>query len=135
MRLMAKSALFLCVVLVCTLMIGCGGGPSIAPVQGNVTCNGEPVTGGTVMFNPIPEDGKVNADARSAMGILDSSGHYVLSTNADGDGALVGKHNVEVIDNAGEEEGGAGLPGALPDGFEVEVTAGDNTIDLELEPK
>ena len=81
------SAVFL--MLPGVLLPGCGGsGLSLGTVSGKVTCQGKPVTVGTVVF--VPEKGP------SASGALDANGRYALSTKSPGDGAVVGKHRVIV---------------------------------------
>lgn len=55
--------------------IGCssgGGGPTLAPVDGEVTYMNKPIAGATVMF--IPEKGPL------ALGITDAEGKFRLST-------------------------------------------------------
>ncbi|RMG00853.1 MAG: hypothetical protein D6741_06100 [Planctomycetota bacterium] len=124
-------------VLVAALVsiVGCGG-PKMASVEGTVTCNGQPVKGVIVVFNPVPSDGET-AVTRPSMGVTDDAGHYVLSTEREGDGAAVGKHKVSIspaaqTDDTTEPEDV--LPGTLPKDYVVEVKPGDNTIDLELTP-
>jgi hypothetical protein len=72
------------------LLGGCGAAPTnIAPVQGRVTLNGEPVKGGDVLFMPTtvgkPSRGRINPD-----------GSYSMTTKSDFDGALIGRHEVEI---------------------------------------
>lgn len=75
-----------CVAWLCT---GCDNHPRLVPVGGNVTIDGQPLTKGFVRF--IPETG------RAASGELDSQGRFQLSTFEDFDGALLGRHRVEII--------------------------------------
>jgi hypothetical protein len=140
MQQLMRGILFLFVCVSLVSLVGCG--EKIAPVSGTVTCNGEPVTGAMVEFYPIPPEGEVNAATRSAIGQLDENGNYTLSTNAEGDGAWVGRHSVqitpdvEVIETEDDEiEIETKLPGTLAEDYEVEVKSGKNTIDIELEPK
>lgn len=67
---------------------GCSGsgGLETAPVKGNVTYNGKPLTYGRVSFRP--EAGS------PATGEIQSDGSFTLSTYHNGDGAIVGKHLV-----------------------------------------
>lgn len=74
---------------------GCDGTPEAAaklsttvPVSGVVTYKGNPLTRGTVVFEP---------DAgRPAHGAIQPDGHYTLSTFKDGDGAVEGAHRVSI---------------------------------------
>lgn len=69
--------------------LGCGsGGNSSAHVEGKVTLDGKPLSGGTVTF--FPEGG------RSASGQIQADGTFTLSTFADRDGAIPGHHKVTV---------------------------------------
>ncbi len=58
-------------------------------MAGTVLIDGQPLTKGFVRF--IPDTG------RAASGELDAQGRFELSTFEDRDGALIGRHRVEVI--------------------------------------
>jgi hypothetical protein len=58
--------------------------------------DGAPVTEGAVLFTP--------ARGRLARGTLSKNGTFTLSTYKDGDGAIVGIHQVAVISRMGNEE-------------------------------
>jgi hypothetical protein len=60
-----------------------------ASVTGTVTLDGKPVTEGVVLFTP--------ARGKLARGALSEDGTFTLSTYKDGDGAIVGTHQVAVI--------------------------------------
>jgi hypothetical protein len=71
---------------------GSGSGPgagTMVPVKGKVTYKGQPVTTGTVVFEP--DDG-----GREAHGDVKSDGTFVLTTFKDSDGAHPGTHRVAV---------------------------------------
>ena len=68
--------------------VGCSGGPRIVPVSGRVLIDGKPLTTGYVRV--IPEN------ARAAGGSIDSDGRFILTTDRDGDGCVVGKHAVSI---------------------------------------
>jgi len=74
---------------------GCGSGggalPSLIPVKGKVTYKGQPLTKGTIRFEP---DGY----GRMATGTLQSDGTFVLSTLKKDDGVVAGSHKVSVSD-------------------------------------
>jgi hypothetical protein len=79
------------VVCMAAIALGAGCGNSnrkTAPVEGTITYKGKPVPHGTVMFQPD--------DGPAATGEI-QNGRYVLTTDPDGDGAVLGKHKVTVI--------------------------------------
>jgi hypothetical protein len=80
-------------VLVVGACWGCGPGagslPSLVQVKGKVTYKGQPVTQGTVTFEP-------EGYGRPARGKLQSDGTYSLTTLKDGDGVVLGAHRVAV---------------------------------------
>ncbi len=68
---------------------GCNRGPAMAPVSGKVTYKGQPLKHGNVLFQPSvgpPAKGEIGPD-----------GSYTLSTYKKNDGAVLGKHRVQVI--------------------------------------
>jgi hypothetical protein len=76
--------------------VGCGGNgagtmPSLVPVTGKVTFKGQPLTSGTVRFEP-------DDFGRPASGKLQPDGTFVLSTLKDGDGVVAGHHLVSITD-------------------------------------
>src|SRR5436190_22388546 len=72
------------------IVAGCGDSrPKRVPVSGKVLIDGEPLKFGGVMF--VPENG------RSSSGTLDANGHFALTCYTDNDGALIGKHKVQVF--------------------------------------
>jgi hypothetical protein len=70
-------------------LIGCDNRPRRVPVSGKVLIDGEPLKFGAVVF--VPEGG------RSSSGTLDSNGHFVLTCFSPNDGALLGKHAIQVF--------------------------------------
>ena len=82
--------------LLAVALAGCGPGHgmTLGLVQGKVTYNGEPLKYGTVSFVP---DASKGTDGPIATGIIKEDGTYILSTDAGGDGALVGHHKVSVV--------------------------------------
>src|SRR4051812_7957181 len=68
---------------------GCDSRPTRVPVSGKVLIDGEPLTYGAVVFSP--EGG------RQSSGIIDKAGHFTLTCFEPGDGALIGKHHVQVL--------------------------------------
>ena len=122
------------------LLPACGGDSNTTPtvpVEGTVTYKGKPLPKGTIQF--VPENG------RPAGGAI-SDGHFVLTTNVEGDGAAPGKHSVAVTayeevpatKKGHEPISKALLPGnygnAGSSGISVQVPAGgikDLTINLQ----
>lgn len=119
-------------------MSGCGGHSfQVARAGGKVTCNGQPVTGGRVMFSPIAE-GKT-PPGKAAFGEIGSDGTFVLSTFGKADGAVVGKHEVTFmsayVDDEDDEVArqAAKLPCQTPKGLVLEVVAGQaNDFNIEM---
>jgi len=78
--------------------LGCssgGGGPALAPVDGEVIYQGKPIAGANVLF--VPEKGPV------ALGITDTDGKFRLSTGGSR-GAVVGNCKATVSVAAPEDE-------------------------------
>src|SRR6267154_4934311 len=80
---------------------GCGGGPTLPPrakVTGLVTLDGKALPTGMVTFVP---DRSRGTSGPPAVGGIDSTGHYQLTTDrqSEGDGAVVGFHLVRVFAN------------------------------------
>src|SRR5215211_8572073 len=74
------------------ITIGCGDGrPARMAVSGVVTIDGAPVTRGSVKFVP--------AQGRPSFGDIGSDGHFTLTCYDGKDGALPGKHRVQVDAN------------------------------------
>jgi hypothetical protein len=81
-------------ILVTTLLpcFGCdhkSKGVAVAEVSGRVTIDQKALEWGTVIFTP--------AQGRSSTGMIQPDGTYKLTTFSDGDGAVVGAHDVAVI--------------------------------------
>lgn len=107
-------------------------------MKGKVSYRGQPVAGGLVILTP-------ESGGNAAMGNLESSGEFQLTTFEKNDGAAPGKYNVAIQVFPAE---GAGLPGAefgnkkppIPQkymsettsGLTAEITAGDNALDFQL---
>lgn len=68
-------------------LTGCGG-LRLGKVSGRITVDGEPVPDGVVMF--YPEAGP------TAVGEIRPDGTYSLTTQKQGDGAVVGTHRVTI---------------------------------------
>jgi hypothetical protein len=69
--------------------LGCSDGrPTRVPVSGRVMIDGRPLTKGSVRF--VPEG------ARPSAGSLDSQGRFNLTCYDGEDGAVIGRHRVQV---------------------------------------
>lgn len=147
MRLLKKCFLIVAVVLSGASVPGCGGGAfDTAEVSGRVTCNGEPINRGQVIFRPFVQNSE-ERPGKSAIGHLNENGEFSMLTTYDlGDGAVVGTHKVQVIpkgyvidDDDEEEQSSAPVkryPCIQRGGFTehiVEVKGGEtNILDIEL---
>lgn len=117
--------------------LGCGdSAPSVAPVRGKVTLNGQPLSTGMVMTMP--------SAGRGAGGEIGPDGTFELTTPEYGDGAQPGMHKVAVraYDNSGvtdpELASGKSLvpsryANPMTSGLTIEVKSdGENAPTLEL---
>lgn len=100
-----------CVVFgACLLVLAClgctPGGPAIEPVEGTVTLDGKPLPNASVVF--VPEED------RPAGATTDSQGHYVLTFTEGREGAVLGKHKVQIrtARDPGETPSGEPIPAA-----------------------
>ena len=123
---------------------GCESRTPTGKVSGKVSLQGQPVTGGSVTFVPIAQSG--TTAGRPAIGPIQPDGTFTLSTYAQGDGAIIGRHRVMFSAPTGKQEeagkhaeGQASAPapadpfaGVTPKESQVEVKSGENTIDIEL---
>jgi len=134
-----KWPLGLCLVM--GLCAGCGKSRAfeVAPVQGTVTLDGEPVTRGMVTFVP---DEKSGTKGPIGVGKIEEDGSYHIVTlpNADSlNGAVVGRHRIRVShfasDRYSETRDAVRLYSSeTTSGLTAEVKPGvTNAIDLPLE--
>lgn len=76
---------------ICAVCLGCGGdGFDISLASGVVQRNGTPLSGGKVLFSPLDSQ-------KSAIGLVQPDGTFVLSTLSDGDGAMPGRYRVGIV--------------------------------------
>ena len=123
-----------CVLSVLAFLSGCGSLEfPLAKVRGKVLCDGAPLAWGEVIFTPRPAEGGTPQleTGKAATGQIGEDGQFELSTYAEGDGAIVGRHEVQVLPSGlrGENEP---FPCMTTGGYFVEVTEGDNELTLEL---
>ena len=119
--------------LLCPILalLGCSDGrPTRVPVSGTVMIDGKPLTKGSVRF--VPEG------ARPSAGSLDSQGRFNLTCYDGEDGAVIGRHRVQV--SASEIVGAEKVVWHAPtkyadfrtSGIEVEVTQPVDDLVIEL---
>ncbi|MBA2114854.1 carboxypeptidase regulatory-like domain-containing protein [Bremerella alba] len=121
-------------------LAGCGQntGPALGQVSGTVTLDGKPLSNSMVSFYP-------DAGGRSAHGITDKSGKYLLQFTGMKNGALVDTHKVKIETGIQLSESETGPKpkkvSQLPARYnkETELTAkverGSNTFDYDLQSK
>jgi hypothetical protein len=108
-----------------------------------VLCNGEPVTGGTLIFRPLGAGPDDQNPGKPASAEVQPDGSYILGTNGLLDGAKIGRHHVgytpplqQLTEQQRTDPTYHAPPppyvGLVPKTIEVEVKPGPNTIDLEL---
>lgn len=122
---------------------GCGNNRlPIAPAEGNVVYQGQPLAFGSVMFQPTK--------GPPARGVIQPDGSFQLSTYGNNDGAVIGSHRVRVAcfesqkpssDDNNASSGIVGLGRSLiperysnleASGLRVEVKAANESFVLEL---
>lgn len=128
------------------LVVGCsdvGDQKATAKVTGRVMYEGKPVPGGSLMFSPV-RDAKTPMSGKAGQAVVKSDGTYFVTTYANGDGAVVGKHQVSFSPPAmAQTEAPAGAhvqtaaaespyAGLTPKQTDVSVVKGENKIDIEL---
>src|SRR5262245_52264679 len=76
---------------------GCQRGPTwnLAPVEGTLTKNGQPLPHMEVTFYPDLDAG---VEGPRSTAVTDEAGHYRLRTHNGDEGAIVGKHRVVLRD-------------------------------------
>ncbi|PQO46120.1 hypothetical protein [Blastopirellula marina] len=101
-----------------SLLIGCGGDEKLVPASGQVLFNGEPLTfEGDGFIQVIPQND------RAATGAIDpSDGTFTLTTYQHGDGVARGEHSVTVkVTTLGPRGRSVSL---LPDMYTQTATSG-----------
>ena len=121
---------------------GCGESGDeyqVAPVKGTVTFNGEAVKGGSISLRPTTQvAGKEGVAGKPASGKVGDDGTFVLSTYGKEDGAVIGKHKVSYLpaikgaESYDDKPAPSPYAGLKPKTEEVEITAGENNLNIEL---
>lgn len=115
------------------LLIGCGGeaGPQKYQVSGSVLVNNQPAELVRVQF--LHKDETVPGNLRMPAGMTDASGKFRLSTDGDGDGAVVGDYKVvfewmSANDLGAYDKFGGKFAQPKSTTFEVQVEAKSNQL-------
>jgi hypothetical protein len=88
------SFLALLTAISCLVLVsGCGGGENLLSVSGTVTCDGTPLTEGSVRF--VPDASKGNTAKLEPAGTIGSGGSYSVLTDGKS-GAPAGWYKVSV---------------------------------------
>ena len=93
-RLLCASS----VVLLCSLLLGCGRTDyEVAPVSGRLLLDGKPAAGYSVTFQPVAASPDETVVGPGSYGKTDAEGRYTLRvTTTDRPGAVVGRHRVSL---------------------------------------
>ena len=136
----------LCCAVFLSLAAGCSSsdGPTLSPVEGDLTLDGKPISNAIVRFLPDHDAGTVGPMASA---VVDENGHYELMSPGERPGAVPGRHLVTVIcrelpvrevsEGVFEESDEECLvPGKYASettsGIQVTVEDGPTTIDIKL---
>ena len=92
------------------------------PVKGKITYKGQPLTKGTIAFEPTDR-------GKDAFGEIQSDGTFVLTTYKPNDGAVVGTHRVYVT---GVSKSALPLKYAQPSSSHVEIDVNVTTSDYPI---
>jgi hypothetical protein len=106
LRLLAAGGLLAAVV-------GCSGGPTYAPVSGVVKLDGKPYPKAVVSFQPVGTADNPNP-GRGSSAYTDENGRFVLMSDDQVMGAVVGKHLVRIM-TRGNDVVGQSPEGGTPD--------------------
>lgn len=113
------------------MLSGCGDGrPERVTVCGQVLIDGKPLAGGNIKFVP--------QGARPSMGAIDEEGHFTLTCFDGEDGAIPGRHRIEVVSNELLSQTAVRwytpkkYASFLTSGVEVEVTVPTDSLVINL---
>jgi len=119
---------------------GCGGSaPTLVPAEGVVLIDGEPAADISVQFLPDEIEGEPRP---TSYAVTDAEGRFALRTYEQGEGAVLGGHNVILVDTLEERpEQGQELTrpprvnsrySTITGGLRAEVTEGGSPITIEI---
>jgi len=127
-----KNILLIVVGITASLVVGCGpSGFPTAKTIGVVKCQGQPVAGAMVYFEPISTGDKALV-GKQGFSFTDAEGKFDISTYTPNgkDGAVIGKHRVRV--GRGDAKCNCAMNEEV-DLMQVEVKAGvTNEFNLDL---
>lgn len=101
------------VALFAAAVVGCGGS-KYAPVSGVVKLNGQPYAKAVVSFQPMSTADNPHP-GRGSSAYTDDTGRFVLVSDDDQNGAVIGKHRVRIM-TRGNDVVGQSPEGGTPDG-------------------
>lgn len=123
-------------VFVAAVASGCGKQEFVvAPAKGVCNCDGEPMTAGLLILNPIrdPEINGSNAQiGKPATGLIQPDGSFVMSTYGQEDGAVIGKHSVYLNLAVLEEDDPEQPCKQAAKDIIVEISPGGNLLEIDL---
>ena len=102
--------------VVAAMMTGCGRGPDLAEVRGQIELNGQPMPQLHITFQPVGTGLASETVGPASVGETDANGLFLLQTVATKrTGAVVGEHVVFIVPAAeayhNDEDDAARLPG------------------------
>jgi hypothetical protein len=117
----------ICAATLLAALAGCSQGPALGQVTGKLTHNGQPVQYAAVEFHPVGE-------GKHSIGYTDAQGEYIVQYTLQREGALIGRHRILIKMYPPEGLKAPPVPPKYQGGAEgeVEVTSGDNRVDIEL---
>ena len=123
------SGVAICIGVVLLSVAGCSQGdrPKLAPVEGTVLLDGQPLEGAAVCFKP--------EGARTSRGFTDAQGNYELLYLRDIKGAAIGRHHVSIA-TPSELSASKRAPAKYDQRsstLTADVKPGENVIDFELQ--
>ena len=104
------------------VIVGCSDGPKFVKVSGVVMLDGKPYSKAVVSFQPIGSPDDPNP-GRGSSAYTDENGRFVLQTDDNRNGAVVGKHLVRIMTR------GADVVGQDPTGGSPDETPINRPVD------
>jgi hypothetical protein len=135
MRLRFRAMVAMCLALLELAICGCGRtGPELGYVTGIVTLDGEPLPDAEITFHPETQGGSIS------IGSTNESGEYEMKFTRHREGAMLGKHLVQITTALERFEGGRMIrakervPVKYNQRSELTATVepGNNSIDFKL---
>lgn len=115
---------------------GCSKKPfPLAYTTGTCTCNGVPMSAGLIILSPVYDPaihGQKQLVGKPAQGLIQPDGSFVLSTYKPNDGAVIGKHAVELSLAVLDEDSPKQPCQFAARGLIVTIEPGENQIEIEL---